>query len=261
MRKYHKDFSNLALTGMCVAMIALYVLEWEYVGIILASAIVIFSLVKPVLINWEMYYKDMKYYSKVQSAAARKDYAVMMALANENSVRQSYRIPYVNFTHLNPLISRSILIDAFRAPLSMWLIKLAALAVALCSSVLPLAHIYKMCFFILAWSYLILFIVKHSVEGALSLRAKCKMGLFIPYKLQSVAMYYSILPSFEILFSLFLLILLTDVISWAEAWYWFIYDCIIYAWHFTALKCMKQRKWIDWIAGLTISIISILFIL
>ena len=223
-------------------------------------AIIVFSIIKPVVINWELYYKDMKFENKVWSASARKDYAEMTILANGNRVRKSYHVKYFNLPYVNPVLIRSFIVDGLRGSLSIWIIKMLTLVLSLCSFSMPLNETLKFGLFIVSWSYLVVFINKCSIEAMFTLNAKREKGLFLPYTLKEIALFYTMLPTVEIVISIAMLIVFTDVSPWLIIIDLVVYFFITYLWHLMSLKFPKQRKWLDCASGLILVAMSLLIL-
>ena len=259
-RKYQRKTSTTALVGFCVLINVAFAFSSRYVEVIMTVAIIFFSIIKPVTINWELYYKDMKFENKIRSASARKDYAAMAILANENRVSKSYYVKYFNLPYVDPLLMRSLLVDGLRGSLSMWIIRILVLVFSLCSFLMPFSDTLKSCLFIVSWSYLVVFINKCSIEAMITLNAKREKGLFLPYASKKIALYYAILPTVEIIISTALLITFTDVLAWLIAIDLIGYCFITYLWHLMTLKFLQQRKWIDCVVGLIISAMSLLIL-
>lgn len=259
-RKYQRNASTALLAGLCIVINAAFAFSWIYLEITMTVAIIVFSVIKPVVINWELYYKDMKFENKVRSASARKDYAEMTILANENRVRKSYHVKYFNLPYVNPVLIRSFIVDGLRGLLSIWIIKMLTLVLSLCSFSMPLNETLKFGLFIVSWSYLVVFINKCSIEAMFTLNAKREKGLFLPYTLKEIALFYTMLPTVEIVISIAMLIVFTDVSPWLIVIDLVVYCFITYLWHLMSLKFPKQRKWLDGAASLIIVAISLLIL-
>ena len=259
-RKYQKTTSTTILVGLCVLINVAFAFSLRYIELIMTIAIIVFSVIKPVVINWELYYKDMKFENKIRSASARKDFAAMAILANENRVRKSYYVKYFNLPYVNPVLMRSFIVDGLRGSLSMWIIRILALVFSLCSFLMPFSNTLKSCLFIASWSYLVILINKCSIEAMITLNVKREKGLFLPYTLKKIALCYTMLPTVEIIISRALLITFTNVPAWLIA-IDLIGNCFItYLWHLMSLKILQQRKWIDCVLSLIISALSLLIL-
>lgn len=257
---YHKKNQYLYSICACILINAMYMCGFVYIGIAVNLIIMILLIIKPSVINWKKYFNDMKYYSIVKASAARKDYAVMMVLANENATKDKYMIPYINFDKVNPLITKSIIIDTLRRPVLTWGIKILALVISLSSFYVPLGNLYRICIFVAAWSYLISTITKSSVQAVLNLQVKCRQGLFIPFAPWKIAMSYTIFPLFEVIIANTLLAICADTSEWTITLMILCQIVVIYLWHFVSINHMSLRNKIDFIGCFIISIISFIYL-
>lgn len=196
--KYHQATPIPVSLCICAASMILMLFPVKEAGIA-ANIVFILILSKNIgNLDWEKYYRDMKYYDRVRAAAARKDFPAMMVIANENSVKDKYKIPFKNVKGIHPLLIKSIVIDAFRETKAMWVIKGIALCGAMISFRLPLNAVYKNCIFMGLALCLVPAIIKSNAQAAASLISKCKYGLFIPAPLWKTAMYYAVFPIIQI---------------------------------------------------------------
>lgn len=198
--KYQKLLPIFEAAAVCFASIAMMIFPIKTVGIVL-NAFFIFILSENARnFSWDNYYRDMKYYDRVKACAARNDIAGMMIIACESGARDKYAVPFKNLKGIHPLLVKSIVIDAFREPRPILLLKGTALCAAIISFNLPLETLYKNIIFIGFAAYLITAIIKTSSQAAASLISKCGYGLFIPVPLWKTAACHAVSPIAQITF-------------------------------------------------------------
>jgi len=253
---YHEKNRYLSLAGVCILINILYSLEFAYMGIFINTIIAVCFTIKAPVMNWKKNFKEMKFYSIVKASAARRDYGVMMALANENAVKDSYRIPYICVKNVNPLITKSIIIDGLRGAGPIWGIKIFALALSLSSFYIPFESIYRTCFFLAAWSCLINIIIKSSVQAVLNLQAKSRQGLFIPAAPWKTALCYSVFPLFEAAAANGLLAICAGISGWLITFMLLCQAVVIYGWHFISINHISARSKIDFAGSIIAAAMS-----
>lgn len=259
--KFHKEMRYSVLYFLVLAILAVFILQLHILGIFLNSIIVIFFFLRRKKMLWVEYFADMRYVYQVQSAAARKDYPLMMVIANENSVKKSYLITFGSENLRLPLISKSIIIDTLRTPVSVWIIKIIVLVSAILVYVNSLFAQYSPFASVMLISFSISSLAQENIVFGLNMQEKSRQGLFLPYTNTQIALSYMVVPCSGIVGVLALIGFIYSVTVTSITMVLLPLCLTIYLSLFLSLQYAKQQRLISVICNILIALLFSILIL
>lgn len=252
---WKKSNKSIPFVGLLIWFIIIsipFILMYNNIGIFLYVLTILACIYTPTNINWVDYISTMKFLYKSQSALARKDYAGMAVIASENGAKDNYNITFSDKVMNNPLITKSIIIDGFRANKINILLKITVFLTIIGVYFLSIFSGYETIIFNFLWSALICIILKECVQTTLSMKRKSDMGLFLPYNIKNLVIDFSVYPSVTILLFSISLILFTYFSIWNILFSNVAYWLILYCWNVGFLKNKYNQKIIDAIASTSV---------
>lgn len=259
-KKYHISRKEILLLLLCLAICICFVLSCNIVGTVINLLITLFLASWKTEINWLKYYEDMKFSYKVQAAAARKDFAAMQTIANESSVKDKYRINFSVGSFRCPLLTKSI-IDTLRTPQRVWLIAIFTFCLSIFTYYVPFLSHHNIYFFAFLHGCFLILLLKQNVYYVNSLHQKSQLGLLIPYSYIKIALYYTLVPTIELIAAYTLLCLFVPLLSVKTIIVLLVLVLIDFLWMFFSLKYNNKTRIIDFLSTIFIQMLSFLYVL
>lgn len=184
----HLSLSVVAL--FCVAAI-IFFSEILVLSILFDLFCILVQAKKTKKIDWDKYMRDMKMMYQSIGAGARKDWGGMIQYANMNAIKEKYIISYPKKVRVHPLIVKSLL-DNLRFSRETWMIVFLSIIVLFYILKFDILNPFTNLIFVIVWNFSICTILKHSIETMLKMKELQERGLFLPYSLKTISIYYAL---------------------------------------------------------------------
>ena len=184
----HLSLSVVAL--FCVAAI-IFFSEILVLSILFDLFCILVQAKKTKKIDWDKYMRDMKMMYQSIGAGARKDWGGMIQYANMNAIKEKYIISYPKKVRVHPLIVKSLL-DNLRFSRETWMIVFLSIIVLFYILKVDILNPFTNLIFVIVWNFSICTILKHSIETMLKMKELQERGLFLPYSLKTISIYYAL---------------------------------------------------------------------